>query len=155
MFAVIHSKRIVHVQASNCVQQQEWIETLNKLLQITSSTKMQTMPYCGELNRYSISTELTIKLDPDRQLERIYSLLIANQDNIDSLMDSCTSQVHSIKIWKDQAKSHFSCFVIENFAILQRTLSELKKCLSDLQLQHSGCSNTFSGSELDPIDFDD
>lgn len=129
MFQVIHNKCTLNIQASNCVQEREWLDTLNRLIQLnqsslnlnkiqsfnnmdtttTNTTATATATNNNNNNNNSATTainnnltkqnhtssysqqqtlsfDLSIRLDPDRELARIYSLFISNIESIRTIL---------------------------------------------------------------------
>ena len=116
MFQVIHNKCTLNIQASNCVQEREWLDTLNRLIQFNQSSSPSSSSTTN-LNKYDdhrddttttttnnnnnnnnnnnhlnrqqqqqLSFDLTIQLDPDRELARIYSLFQSNIESIRTIL---------------------------------------------------------------------
>lgn len=139
----------MHIQANNCVQEREWIDTLNRLIQLNQTNTNKLLPY--ENSKQMITPDLSIKLDPERELERIYSMFVLNQENIELLIDSCEHN-NIVKICKNNSKTHPSQFVVEDQYTLLQTLHTLKDCIAQLEQKHQHYLNTISGTESAPIE---
>lgn len=153
MFQVIHNKCTLSIQASNCVQEREWIDTLNRLIQLNQNTNTANKLLSFDSTKHSITPDLSIKLDPEREFERIYSLFASNQNNIQLIIDSCEND-EVVKIWKGNSRTHPSQFVIEDYFTLMQTLVALKDCVGQLEQKHRQYLLTITGSEIAPIELD-
>ncbi|KAH9388626.1 Ras GTPase-activating protein 2 [Tyrophagus putrescentiae] len=70
MFQVRHNRCILEIQAKNCVQEKEWVDTLSKLIEIEQNLNCQEkLPLNGTVDgvfplEQELDSELKIKLDP-------------------------------------------------------------------------------------------
>ncbi|TGZ42723.1 Uncharacterized protein DBV15_09497, partial [Temnothorax longispinosus] len=110
MFQIIQPQRALYVQAGNCVEEKEWIDILTKICQ-TNSNRLEkyhpsayinghwlccravaeTAPGCSQVSP-GIEAGLRMVLDPDRDLQRIHSLIFTNLPRLDTLMNACECQ---------------------------------------------------------------
>lgn len=160
MFQVIHNKCTLHIQATNCVQEREWLDTLNRLIQMNqmnNTNKVQQQPpYANnENNPKCLFNDLSIKLDPDRELARIHSLLLLNIENIKTMLEPTNVQDNIVKIWKGNSRNYPSQFIIDDRCSLMLTLTSLKDCVSNLEKNYKQYITSIIGSELSPIETDD
>lgn len=158
MFQVKHSKLrcILNIQAKNCVQEKEWVDTLSKLIEIEQNLSYpeKTGKETSDIHasEQEIEPELKIKLDPDRELERVHSLFVSNQVNMQTIMEACENGCDSVKIWKGYGKTHVSQFVIEDSSTLAQTLGKLRECVTQLEKNHQRYLERIHGSEISPIE---
>lgn len=159
MFQVKHSKLrcILNIQAKNCVQEKEWVDTLSKLIEIEQNLSCPEKTSNGTVDdiypiEQETDPELKIKLDPDRELERVHSLFVSNQVNMQTIMEACENGSSSVKIWKGYGKTHASQFMIEENFTLGKTLGKLRECVTQLEKNHQRYLERIHGSEISPIE---
>ncbi|XP_015603727.1 ras GTPase-activating protein 3 isoform X2 [Cephus cinctus] len=110
MFQIVQPQRALYVQAGNCVEEKEWIDILTKICQ-TNSNRLEKYhpsayinghwlccravaeiaPGCSEVSP-GVEAGLRIVLDPDRDLQRIHSLIFTNMPRLETLMSACECQ---------------------------------------------------------------
>ncbi|UXI20690.1 transmembrane protein [Sarcoptes scabiei] len=182
-FQVIHNKCTLHIQASNCVQERDWLDTLNRLIQLNNNVNNIQNNNCGTTptannsivnNRIqsssliitnnerhhqknqSLSFDVSMKLDCDQELARIHSLFISNLDNIRMVIRSATTENNPIvMIWKGNSKNYPSQFVIEDRCSLIQTLSALEDCICHLEKNLKQYVATIIGTAMAPIETED
>ena len=158
MFQVKHSRCILNIQAKNCVQEKEWVDTLSKLIEIEQNSNChEKLPGHGTVDciypmEEDLDPELKIKLDPDRELERVHCLFVSNQVNMQAIMEACENGYNSVKIWKGYGKTHASQFVIEDNFTLVQTIGKLRECITQLEKNHQLYLERIHGSEISPIE---
>lgn len=153
MFQVVHNKCTLHIQASNCVQEKEWLDTLTRLIQLNQSSADKGLCY-DDNSKYLITPDLSIRLDPDRELERILCLFVSNQTNMQTIIEACEKGFDSVKIWKGFGKTHPSQFVIEDARRSWKILSQLNECLNEMNWTRQRYLESIHGTEKKPIDVD-
>nr|XP_027196706.1 ras GTPase-activating protein 3-like [Dermatophagoides pteronyssinus] len=184
MFQVIHNKCTLNIQASNCVQEREWLDTLNRLIQFNQSSSPSSSSTTN-LNKYDdhrddttttttnnnnnnnnnnnhlnrqqqqqLSFDLTIQLDPDRELARIYSLFQSNIESIRTILRNLKQKNYKIvKFWKGNCRNYpQSQFIIEHRQTLITTLSLLNDCIGNIEQKYRQYLTSIIGSELLPIE---
>lgn len=180
---MIHNKCTLHIQASNCVQERDWLDTLNRLIQLNNNVNNIQNNNCGTTptannsivnNRIqsssliitnnerhhqknqSLSFDVSMKLDCDQELARIHSLFISNLDNIRMVIRSATTENNPIvMIWKGNSKNYPSQFVIEDRCSLIQTLSALEDCICHLEKNLKQYVATIIGTAMAPIETED
>ncbi|XP_044580930.1 GTPase-activating protein isoform X2 [Cotesia glomerata] len=97
MFQIVQPQRALYVQAGNCVEEKEWIDILTKICH-TNSNRLESCravsevaPGCSEVSP-GIEAGLRMVLDPDRDLQRIHSLIFTNMARLETLMSACECQ---------------------------------------------------------------
>ncbi|XP_012251278.2 GTPase-activating protein isoform X5 [Athalia rosae] len=110
MFQIVQRQRALYVQASNCVEEKEWIDILTKICQTNSNrlekyhpsayinghwlccrAALDNAPGCSEVSP-GIEAGLKMSLDPDRDLQRIHSLIFTNMPRLETLISACECQ---------------------------------------------------------------
>lgn len=180
-FQIVHSKCTLHIQAMNCVQEKEWLDILTRIIEfnhqsqssinnrnnfLTNGSLIVPSNYNGEgssssnggggdSSHSSIAPDLSIHIDPDRELERIHRLFVANQSNMDSIIEACELGLNSVKIYKGHGKVHPSQFMIEDEqCTILPTLMQLKDCVTQLEHCHQRYLESIHGTECSPIEVD-
>ncbi|KAF7996733.1 hypothetical protein HCN44_002379 [Aphidius gifuensis] len=110
MFQIVQPQRALYVQASNCVEEKEWIDILTKICH-TNSNRLEKYhpsayinghwlcckavseiaPGCSEVSP-GVEAGLRMVLDPDRDFQRIHSLIFTNMPRLETLMSACECQ---------------------------------------------------------------
>ncbi|XP_035796216.1 GTPase-activating protein-like isoform X1 [Anopheles albimanus] len=113
IFQIIRKdQRPLFVQTANCVEENEWIDLLNKICQSNKARLVNFHPRayingvwtcCNEGDQYAqgctpvssnpIQMELATALDPARDLQRIHSLILANFSSLEVLDPAINSTV--------------------------------------------------------------
>ncbi|XP_041483559.1 ras GTPase-activating protein 3-like, partial [Lytechinus variegatus] len=110
MFQVVQPKRALYVQASNCVEEKAWIDILSNICKSNRHRLSYYHPaafvnghwMCCKLQNESdrgctpvtgvVPWSVTLDIDPDREMERIYTLFKANIAKLEKLEDACALQ---------------------------------------------------------------
>ncbi|XP_066601129.1 ras GTPase-activating protein 3 isoform X2 [Prorops nasuta] len=110
MFQIVQPQRALYIQAGNCVEEKEWIDILTKICH-TNSNRLEkyhpsayinghwlccravaeVAPGCSEVSP-GMEAGLRMVLDPDRDLQRIHSLIFTNMARLETLMNACECQ---------------------------------------------------------------
>ncbi|KAL0281475.1 UNVERIFIED_CONTAM: hypothetical protein PYX00_002454 [Menopon gallinae] len=158
MFQIIQSeRRMLYVQANNCVEEKEWIDILTKICQTNSNrldayhpsafingrwlccnASHESANGCQEVTRRE---RLEMTLDPDRELQRIHTIIISHIDRLENLISYLNP----------------SSFMVEDVNSYRKTLNELKKMSFALEREHKTyqynlAMETKYGSKQAPID---
>ncbi|XP_071798540.1 ras GTPase-activating protein 3-like [Asterias amurensis] len=110
MFQVVQPERALYIQANNCVEEKEWLDILfnicktnkNRLhfyhpaafkngLWICCKSTIETAQGCKQVTG-GLPITITLDIDPDREVERIQRLLVAQIERLHSLQDACATQ---------------------------------------------------------------
>ncbi|CAL1677363.1 unnamed protein product [Lasius platythorax] len=172
MFQIIQPQRALYVQAGNCVEEKEWIDILTKICQ-TNSNRLEkyhpsayinghwlccravaeVAPGCSEVSP-GIEAGLRMVLDPDRDLQRIHSLIFTNMPRLETLMNACECQAvygaSDICVIPDGGSP------IEDVPSCFKTLNALREAAYALQREHRAyfrrlARDTKYGSKQAPI----
>ncbi|KAL1490589.1 hypothetical protein ABEB36_013257 [Hypothenemus hampei] len=96
MFQIVQPERALYVQAGNCVEEKEWVDLLTKICQTNANrlkkyhpsafingewmcckSPNELAPGCSEVSQVD-SNNYHLTLDPERDLQRVHSLIIAH-----------------------------------------------------------------------------
>ncbi|EFN60533.1 Ras GTPase-activating protein 3 [Camponotus floridanus] len=172
MFQIIQPQRALYVQAGNCVEEKEWIDILTKICQTNSNrlekyhpsayinghwlccrAAAEVAPGCSEVSP-GIEAGLRMVLDPDRDLQRIHSLIFTNMSRLETLMNACECQAvygaSDICVIPDGGSP------IEDVPSCFKTLNALREVAYALQREHRAyfrrlARDTKYGSKQAPI----
>ncbi|KAB0798318.1 hypothetical protein PPYR_09311 [Photinus pyralis] len=105
MFQIVQPERALYVQAANCVEEKEWIDLLTKICH-TNSNRLEKYHPCAFINGQWLcckspnelapgcsavscpESNLHMALDPERDLQRMHSLIISHMSGIERLLTS-------------------------------------------------------------------
>ncbi|KOC63546.1 Ras GTPase-activating protein 3 [Habropoda laboriosa] len=172
MFQIIQSQRALYVQAGNCVEEKEWIDILTKICR-TNSNRLEKYhpsayingywlcckaiaeiaPGCSEVSP-GVEAGLRMVLDPDRDLQRIHSLIFTNMPRLETLMSACECQ--AVYGANDMCIIPGGGSPIEDVPSCFKTLTALREAAYALQHEHRAylrrlARDTKYGSKQAPI----
>ncbi|XP_029038285.1 GTPase-activating protein isoform X3 [Osmia bicornis bicornis] len=172
MFQIVQSQRALYVQASNCVEEKEWIDILTKICR-TNSNRLEKYhpsayinghwlcckavaeiaPGCSEVSP-AIEAGLRMVLDPARDLQRIHSLIFTNMPRLETLMSACECQ--AVYGANDMCIIPGGGSPIEDVPSCFKTLTALREAAYALQHEHRAyfrrlARDTKYGSKQAPI----
>ncbi|XP_012228445.1 ras GTPase-activating protein 3 isoform X1 [Linepithema humile] len=172
MFQIIQPQRALYIQAGNCVEEKEWIDILTKICQTNSNRLEKYHPSayinghwlccravaetalgCSEVSP-GIEAGMRIKLDPDRDLQRIHSLIFTNMPRLETLMNACECQ--AVYGASDMCVIPEGGSPIEDVPSCFKTLTALREAAYALQREHRAyfrrlARDTKYGSKQAPI----
>ncbi|XP_026276924.1 GTPase-activating protein [Frankliniella occidentalis] len=162
MFQIVQPERALYIQANNCVEEKEWIDILTKICQTNANRLSSYHPSayinghwlccraqseaaagCSEVST-TVDATLQMNLDPDRELQRIHSLVISNIDRLENLVVASGDT------------NLLSSFMIEEKHSFSTTLKQLQDTIFSLEQEHrtylrSVARETKYGSKQAPI----
>ncbi|XP_011349095.1 ras GTPase-activating protein 3 isoform X2 [Ooceraea biroi] len=172
MFQIIQPQRALYVQAGNCVEEKEWIDILTKICQ-TNSNRLEkyhpsayinghwlccravaeVAPGCSQVSP-GVEAGLRMVLDPDRDLQRIHSLIFTNMPRLETLMNACECQ--AVYGASDMCVIPDGGSPIEDVPSCFKTLTTLRDAAYMLQHEHRAyfrrlARDTKYGSKQAPI----
>ncbi|XP_046393284.1 GTPase-activating protein isoform X1 [Ischnura elegans] len=176
MFQIVQPKRALYVQASNCVEEKEWIDILTKICQTNGNRLKQYHPSayvdgrwlcCKEMKEGApgcravsqgvsedslCGVEGQRDLDPERQLERIRSLLVFGMGRLDAMALVCRRRLSravgkgdDVEDSKERTKDYVGprsqmrdswTGPIEDPSSCLRTLTMLQEAVAKLEKEH-------------------
>ncbi|KAF3429596.1 hypothetical protein E2986_06953 [Frieseomelitta varia] len=164
MFQIIQSQRALYIQAGNCVEEKEWIDILTKICHTNMHMLMaigfgickavaEIAPGCSEVSP-GVEAGLRMVLDPDRDLQRIHSLIFTNMPRLETLMNACECQ--AVYGANDMCIIPGGGSLIEDVPSCFKTLTALREAAYALQHEHRAyfrrlARDTKYGSKQAPI----
>uniref|UniRef100_A0A1A8QLW1 RAS p21 protein activator 2 n=1 Tax=Nothobranchius pienaari TaxID=704102 RepID=A0A1A8QLW1_9TELE len=169
MFQVVHNEMPLYVQAGNCVEASEWLETLGQVSRCNEGRlanfhpsiytggawqccKLQstTAPGCKPCT-ITMLANLQLDIDCDREAERIFSLLSSNEAKLQNMEDACASM--AVYQGPQREQEEYSKFTIQEPKETFQTLKQLRNVMEELQRQHNSRNNITAqyGSLDNPI----
>ncbi|GAB1294546.1 Ras GTPase-activating protein 2 [Apodemus speciosus] len=171
MFQVIHAEKTLYIQASNCVEANEWIDVLcrvsrcnhNRLSSFHPSAYLNGSWLCCQETSEStpgckpctagIPADIQIDIDEDREAERIYSIFTLSLLKLQKMEEACGS----IAVYQGpQKEPGYSEFTIEDSVATFKTIQQIKGIIEKLDEPHekyrkkrSSCAKY--GSKENPI----
>ncbi|GFS09451.1 Ras family protein [Elysia marginata] len=111
MFQVVHAQTALYIQASNCVEEKQWLDILMKICKsnknrlkvyhpeafvnghwLCCKSMEQTATGCTPVTGGLPLADIQTDIDSDREVEKIHSLFLTEIDKLDALQDACGSQ---------------------------------------------------------------
>ncbi|XP_030766634.1 GTPase-activating protein isoform X2 [Sitophilus oryzae] len=102
MFQIVQPERALYVQAANCVEEKEWVDLLTKICQTNANrlekyhpsafingewmcckSPNELAPGCSQVSQTD-SNNYHMTLDPERDLQRVHSLIIAHIQHLEA-----------------------------------------------------------------------
>uniref|UniRef100_A0AAX7SK33 RAS p21 protein activator 2 n=1 Tax=Astatotilapia calliptera TaxID=8154 RepID=A0AAX7SK33_ASTCA len=167
MFQVVHSEKPLYVQAGNCVEASEWLEVLSQVSRCNEGRLATFHPSnytsgawqcCQSLSSNApgckpctttMLANLQLDIDCDREAERIFSLLSANDTKLQSMEDACASL--AVYQGPQREPEEYSKFTIQEPKETFHTLKQLRNIMEELQRQHNSRNDVRQyGSHLHP-----
>ncbi|XP_034947168.1 ras GTPase-activating protein 3 [Chelonus insularis] len=172
MFQIVQPQRALYVQAGNCVEEKEWIDILTKICH-TNSNRLERYHPSAYINGHWLCCRATSKtalgcseasagieaglrmvLDPDRDLQRIHSLIYANMARLETLMSNCECQ--AVYGASEMCVLQGGGSPIEDVTSTFKTLTALRDAAFALQREHRAyfrklARDTKYGSKQAPI----
>ncbi|KAB7493725.1 Ras GTPase-activating protein 3 [Armadillidium nasatum] len=172
MFQLVQGNRTLYMQASNCVEEKEWIDLLTKVLQYNSHRLKQyhpgayihshwlccratseTAPGCSAVSNY-LDCNLKVQIDSDKEMERIFSLLSQSVEKLKKLQNACEV---SVSLNSNEVRElSIDGFVIDDPSVAFKSLTSILSCMKELEQRHKVHQNTLLrttryGSKQAPI----
>ncbi|GAB6021126.1 hypothetical protein CHUAL_003760 [Chamberlinius hualienensis] len=171
MFQVVRQCHALYIQANNCVEEKEWIDILNKVCQSNKNRLNEYHPGafinghwqccrsaseaavgCCPVSIVGVPPTIKVNIDSDREIERIHSLFLCNNDKLERLIGVCESQA----VYTGDSKPPIPGLIIEDTQTCFKTLKAIQKCVFSLQNEHKKYlrdiyRQTKYGSEQAPI----
>ncbi|XP_039865049.1 ras GTPase-activating protein 2 isoform X1 [Simochromis diagramma] len=183
MFQVVHSEKPLYVQAGNCVEASEWLEVLSQVSRCNEGRLATFHPSnytsgawqcCQSLSSNApgckpctttMLANLQLDIDCDREAERIFSLLSANDTKLQSMeaavlcgishqsnqrmkmSDACASL--AVYQGPQREPEEYSKFTIQEPKETFHTLKQLRNIMEELQRQHNSRNDVRQYGSLD------
>ncbi|XP_071542428.1 ras GTPase-activating protein 3-like [Panulirus ornatus] len=150
MFQLVQPDRTLYIQATNCVEEKEWLDLLTKVCQYNShrlkqyhpgayinsnwlccKSTSEHAPGCSAVSNY-LECELKIHIDSDREMERLRSLLMENMASLEKLHSACKNGV----IYGASREVDLGGVFLDNPAVSLKSLSSVITSVIQLQQEH-------------------
>lgn len=131
MMQIIQADKLLYIQASNTVEEREWIRALRKVCQSNPHRAEKFHPEAYIFGKWLCCKEqaekstgctpvtevprpkcVNVAIDCDREIERIHSLFLLYLDKLDELQSECESQCESFaaegtdpKLWQQRLRT--------------------------------------------------
>ncbi|XP_052782835.1 ras GTPase-activating protein 3-like [Mya arenaria] len=149
MFQIIQPTRALYVQASNCIDEKEWLDVLTKV-SLSNQDRLRLYHPAAFINGHWLCcegvdqhsegctpvsgsvpiTNLPLDIDSDRQMEKIHALFLAHMDKLEAMQDACGA----LEVY---AGGKFSVPVeIEDSKSCFEMLNEIFRCVVGLEQAH-------------------
>lgn len=151
MFQVVQQQRALYVQASNCVEEKEWLDLLTKVCN-TNKNRLKVFHPGAFINGHWLCcksvdtnatgclpvtgglpvTEIQVDIDSDRELEKIHSLFLTHLDKLDALQEACGCQA----VYAGASEEGRGSMRVEDPKSCFQTVSEIQRCVISLEQEH-------------------
>ncbi|XP_045624845.1 ras GTPase-activating protein 3 [Procambarus clarkii] len=150
MFQLVQPNRTLYIQAMNCVEEKEWLDLLTKVCQYNShrlkqyhpgayinsiwlccKSTSEHAPGCSAVSNY-LECDLKIYIDSDREMERLWSLLMENMASLEKLHSACENAV----IYGTPREVTVGGVVLDNPSVSLKSLSSVITSVIQLQQEH-------------------
>ncbi|KAL8612234.1 hypothetical protein ACOMHN_028931 [Nucella lapillus] len=151
MFQVVQQNRALYVQASNCVDEKEWLDLLTKVCQRNKNRLKMYHPAayinnhwlcckaadpnaegCSPVSGGVLATEIQVDIDSDRELEKIHSLFLTHMEKLDTIQEACGVQV----VYSGTTEEPRASIVVEDPQTCYTTIASIQKCVISLEQEH-------------------
>lgn len=171
MFQIVQPKRTLYIQATNCVEEKEWIDILAKVRKSNKQKLTEyhpgafineqwqcckaiskTAPGCEPVSSSGVSANIKVHIDSDREIERIHSLFLTNAEKLERLINACEERA----VYAGDTQPICPEFIIEDTKTCFKTLTRIQQCVYELKHRHEQhlrnmYRQTKYGSEQAPI----
>uniref|UniRef100_A0A8C3M229 RAS p21 protein activator 3 n=1 Tax=Chrysolophus pictus TaxID=9089 RepID=A0A8C3M229_CHRPC len=128
MFQVIQpERRVLYIQANNCVEAKDWIDILTKVSQ------------CNKKRQYililiiCLPANIQLDIDGDRETERIYSLFNLYMPKLEKMQEACGSK----SVYDGPEEEEYSTFIIDDPKETYKTLKLIIEGVGTLEQEHA------------------
>ncbi|XP_014254898.1 GTPase-activating protein [Cimex lectularius] len=143
MFQIVQPHRVLYVQASNCVEEKEWVDMLAKMC-YTNHQRLQRYHPAAYVNghwqcchsvqetaegcsKVSSKTQLHMNVDSDRELARVHSLIVQHLDRLQNAINICET--------RSQRTDNIINCILEDKGPCRNTLLALRDAALELQAE--------------------
>jgi len=171
MFQIVQKDRALYIQASNCVEEKEWIDILTKICQTNKNrlheyhpsayigcqwlcckASNEAAPGCCPVSCTNLPADIGVHIDPDREVARVNSLFLTRIQYLNEIENLSQPMV----LPKSGETKTINCNFLDDKNTLRDTLNQLKAVITQLEHDHKQymrrvCVKTIYGSEKAPI----
>ncbi|KAG9348211.1 hypothetical protein JZ751_001946 [Albula glossodonta] len=159
MFQVIHGEKPLYIQASNCVEANEWIEVLSQVSRcnpgrlstfhpsaylsgswLCCKATSESQPGCKPCTT-TMLVNIQLDIDCDREIERIFSVFSSNCSKLQKmegkwgLMDYACASI-AVYQGPQMEQEDYSLFTIQDPKETFHTVQAIRQVLEELQEHH-------------------
>uniref|UniRef100_A0A8C5TKT1 RAS p21 protein activator 3 n=1 Tax=Malurus cyaneus samueli TaxID=2593467 RepID=A0A8C5TKT1_9PASS len=152
MFQVIQpERRVLYIQANNCVEAKDWIDILTKVSQcnkkrltvyhpsaylnghwLCCKATADNTPGCTPCTG-GLPANIQLDIDGDRETERIYSLFNLYMPKLEKMQEACGSK----SVYDGPEEEEYSTFVIDDPKETYKTLKLIIEGVGTLEQEHA------------------
>ncbi|XP_010083570.1 PREDICTED: ras GTPase-activating protein 3, partial [Pterocles gutturalis] len=152
MFQVIQpERRVLYIQANNCVEAKDWIDILTKVSQcnkkrltvyhpsaylnghwLCCKATADNTPGCTPCTG-GLPANIQLDIDGDRETERIYSLFNSYMPKLEKMQEACGSK----SVYDGPEEEEYSTFIIDDPKETYKTLKLIIEGVGTLEQEHA------------------
>ncbi|NXG64903.1 RASA3 protein, partial [Hemiprocne comata] len=152
MFQVIQpERRVLYIQANNCVEAKDWIDILTKVSQcnkkrltvyhpsaylnghwLCCKATTDNTPGCTPCTG-GLPANIQLDIDGDRETERIYSLFNLYMPKLEKMQEACGSK----SVYDGPEEEEYSTFIIDDPKETYKTLKLIIEGVGTLEQEHA------------------
>ncbi|RLW07735.1 hypothetical protein DV515_00003731 [Chloebia gouldiae] len=152
MFQVIQpERRVLYIQANNCVEAKDWIDILTKVSQcnkkrltvyhpsaylnghwLCCKATADNTPGCTPCTG-GLPANIQLDIDGDRETERIYSLFNLYMPKLEKMQEACGSK----SVYDGPEEEEYSTFIIDDPKETYKTLKLIIEGVGNLEQEHA------------------
>ncbi|KAJ7402302.1 Ras GTPase-activating protein 3 [Pitangus sulphuratus] len=152
MFQVIQpERRVLYIQANNCVEAKDWIDILTKVSQcnkkrltvyhpsaylnghwLCCKATADNTPGCTPCTG-GLPANIQLDIDGDRETERIYSLFNLYMPKLEKMQEACGSK----SVYDGPEEEEYSTFIIDDPKETYKTLKLIIEGVATLEQEHA------------------
>uniref|UniRef100_A0A8C6YXN2 Ras GTPase-activating protein 3 n=1 Tax=Nothoprocta perdicaria TaxID=30464 RepID=A0A8C6YXN2_NOTPE len=152
MFQVIQpERRVLYIQANNCVEAKDWIDILTKVSQcnkkrltvyhpsaylnghwLCCKATADNTPGCTPCTG-GLPANIQLDIDGDRETERIYSLFNLYMSKLEKMQEACGSK----SVYDGPEEEEYSTFIIDDPKETYKTLKLIIEGVGTLEQEHA------------------
>ncbi|XP_025952730.1 ras GTPase-activating protein 3 isoform X1 [Dromaius novaehollandiae] len=152
MFQVIQpERRVLYIQANNCVEAKDWIDILTKVSQcnkkrltvyhpsaylnghwLCCKAPADNTPGCTPCTG-GLPANIQLDIDGDRETERIYSLFNLYMSKLEKMQEACGSK----SVYDGPEEEEYSTFIIDDPKETYKTLKLIIEGVGTLEQEHA------------------
>uniref|UniRef100_A0A8D0GAW0 RAS p21 protein activator 3 n=1 Tax=Sphenodon punctatus TaxID=8508 RepID=A0A8D0GAW0_SPHPU len=144
-------KKILYIQANNCVEAKDWIDILTKVSQcnkkrltvyhpsaylnghwLCCKSTADNTPGCTPCTG-GLPANIQLDIDGDRETERIYSLFNLYMTKLEKMQEACGSK----SVYDGPEQEEYSTFIIDDPKETYKTLKQIIASVTTLEQEHA------------------
>uniref|UniRef100_A0A8C3Q3D4 RAS p21 protein activator 3 n=1 Tax=Chrysolophus pictus TaxID=9089 RepID=A0A8C3Q3D4_CHRPC len=135
MFQVIQpERRVLYIQANNCVEAKDWIDILTKVSQCNKNlSSFRNTAFILVECFFCLPANIQLDIDGDRETERIYSLFNLYMPKLEKMQEACGSK----SVYDGPEEEEYSTFIIDDPKETYKTLKLIIEGVGTLEQEHA------------------